>query len=59
MDTKKDHYEDIRLFPSGVVSVWFLISMGLLIAFPLNARVAWRALYAQPNRTVDDQETAL
>ncbi len=37
MDMKRDHYEDIRLFSSGVVLVRILISMGFLIAFPFNA----------------------
>jgi len=37
MDMKRDHYEDIRIFSSGVVLFWFLIAMVLLVVFPFVA----------------------
>ena len=35
MDMKRDYYEEVRLFSSGVVLFWFLILMAFLALFPL------------------------
>jgi len=37
MDMKRDHYEDIQLFSSGVVLFWFVVFMAVLAAFPFVA----------------------
>ena len=34
MDMKRDYYEDVRLFSSGVTFFWFLILIAFLAAFP-------------------------
>ena len=34
MDMKRDYYEDVRLFSSGVVLFWFLVLMAFLAFFP-------------------------
>lgn len=34
MDMKRDYYEDVRLFSSGVVVFWFLLLMAFLAVFP-------------------------
>ena len=34
MDMKRDYYEDVRLFPSGVVVFWFAALIVFLAAFP-------------------------
>ncbi|MBM4312500.1 MAG: branched-chain amino acid ABC transporter permease [Deltaproteobacteria bacterium] len=37
MDMKRDYYEDIRLFDSGVVLFWTIVLMVTLFTFPLYA----------------------
>jgi branched-chain amino acid transport system permease protein len=34
MDMKRDYYEDVQLFSSGVVVCWFLLLMAFLAVFP-------------------------
>jgi len=34
MDMKRDYYEDVRLFSSGVTFFWFLVLIIFLVAFP-------------------------
>lgn len=34
MDMKRDYYEDVQLFTSGVVFFWFLLLIAFLAAFP-------------------------
>ena len=34
MDMKRDYYEDVQLFSSGVVLFWFLILIAFLAALP-------------------------
>jgi len=34
MDMKRDYYEDVQLFSSGVVLFWFLVLMAFLALFP-------------------------
>lgn len=34
MDMKRDYYEDVQLFRSGVVVFWFVMFIGFLAAFP-------------------------
>ena len=38
MDMKRDYYEDVQLFSSGVVVFWFVFLMAALALFPL---VVW------------------
>jgi branched-chain amino acid transport system permease protein len=38
MDMKRDYYEDIRLFGSGVVLFWSLLLMAFLYTLPLYLR---------------------
>ncbi|MEJ2717123.1 MAG: branched-chain amino acid ABC transporter permease [Deltaproteobacteria bacterium] len=45
MDMKRDHYEDIRLFSSGVVLFWFVVSMIGLAIFPFVAAHLGRNYY--------------
>ncbi|MBM3301183.1 MAG: branched-chain amino acid ABC transporter permease [Deltaproteobacteria bacterium] len=37
MDMKRDHYEDIQLFSSGVVLFWFVLFIVCLVGFPFVA----------------------
>jgi branched-chain amino acid transport system permease protein len=37
MDMKRDYYEDIQLFESGVVLFWTIVLLGFLLTFPLYA----------------------
>lgn len=37
MDMKRDYYEDIQLFESGVVFFWTIAFLGFLVTFPLYA----------------------
>ncbi len=34
MDMKRDYYEDVKLFTSGVVFFWFMVLMAFLAAYP-------------------------
>ncbi|MBU2578462.1 branched-chain amino acid ABC transporter permease, partial [Patescibacteria group bacterium] len=34
MDMKRDYYEDVQLFSSGVVVFWFILLIVFLAAFP-------------------------
>lgn len=34
MDMKRDYYEDVRLFPSGVTLFWFFALMAFLLLYP-------------------------
>ena len=34
MDMKRDYYEDVQLFTSGVVFFWFIALLALLAAYP-------------------------
>jgi branched-chain amino acid transport system permease protein len=45
MDMKRSHYEDIRLFPSGVVVFWFVAFLVCAAAFPLVARSYGKTYY--------------
>jgi branched-chain amino acid transport system permease protein len=45
MDMKRDHYEDIRLFSSGVVLFWFVVSIIALAVFPFIAAYVGRNYY--------------
>src|SRR5210317_211741 len=38
MDMKRDYYEDVQFFSSGVVAFWFCISIVFLVAFPFLAK---------------------
>jgi len=38
MDMKRDYYEDVRFFSSGVVAFWFCLSIVFLAAFPFLAK---------------------
>ncbi len=38
MDMKRDYYEDVQLFSSGVVAFWFCILIVFLAAFPFLAK---------------------
>lgn len=38
MDMKRDYYEDVQLFSSGVVVFWFLCLIAFLVLFPLFAK---------------------
>ena len=38
MDMKRDYHEDIELFSSNVVKVWFLILLSFLISFPIFSK---------------------
>ncbi len=45
MDMKRNHYEDIRLFSSGVVVFWSLALMVSLAVFPFLARSFGKSYY--------------
>jgi branched-chain amino acid transport system permease protein len=45
MDMKRDHYEDIRLFSSGVVFAWSLVLIAGLSIFPFLARYSGTTYY--------------
>ncbi len=45
MDMKRNHYEDVRLFSSGVVVFWFLALMVSLAVFPFLARSYGKGYY--------------
>jgi len=45
MDMKRGHYEDIRLFSSGVVVFWFAVFMLCAAAFPFVARFYGKNYY--------------
>ena len=38
MDMKRDYYEDVQLFSSGVVAFWFCLLIVSLAAFPFLAK---------------------
>ena len=38
MDMKRDYYEDVQLFSSGVIVFWFSVLILMLAAFPLLAK---------------------
>lgn len=38
MDMKRDYYEDVQLFSSGVVVFWFLLLIAFLVFFPFFAK---------------------
>ena len=37
MDMKRNYYEDVQLFTSPVVVLWFVVLIGFLYLFPLFA----------------------
>ena len=41
MDMKRDYYEDIQLFKSGVILFWFLVLGAGLLAFPFVVKNYW------------------
>ena len=45
MDMKRNHYEDVRLFSSGVALFWFLTLMIALAAFPFLAQFYSKKYY--------------
>jgi branched-chain amino acid transport system permease protein len=38
MDMKRDYYEDVQFFSSGVVAFWFSLFIVFLAAFPFLAK---------------------
>ncbi|MBW2623132.1 MAG: branched-chain amino acid ABC transporter permease, partial [Deltaproteobacteria bacterium] len=45
MDMKRDYYEDIQLFSSGVIVAWFIVFMIGLAVFPFLARFYGKTFY--------------
>jgi branched-chain amino acid transport system permease protein len=41
MDMKRDYYEDVRLFSSGVTVFWFIVLILFLAAFPFLVKNYW------------------
>ena len=41
MDMKRDYYEDIQLFKSGVILFWFFVLGAGLLAFPFVVKNYW------------------
>jgi len=45
MDMKRSHYEDIRLFSSGVVFAWFVVFLAAMALFPFAASRLGKSYY--------------